>query len=266
MGKIAVVTGASSGLGREYVKLIDKRGQRHPEDQVDEIWVIARRKDRLEELQNEVRTPLRPISLDLTKMESVDELSRMYEEEQPQVLMLVNSAGFGKIGSYADISMKDAAAMVDLNCKAPVLLCQATIPYMTAGARILNVCSTAGFSAFQYLGIYSASKSFFYRYSRSLRVELLARHISVTAVCPYWVKDTEFIPVARMSEESGRKKYIKGFPLAMNRGAVASWSMGDTWRRFAVSTPGPVCFLHRIFGKLLPSEIMMGIWEGIRRI
>lgn len=266
MAEIAVVTGASSGLGREYVKLIDERGKKHPEDRVDEIWVIARRKDRLEALGDEVQTPLRPVPLDLTDPDAVSRLLAMFEEEKPDIRMLVNSAGFGRIGSYADISQKDAGAMIDLNCRAPVLLCQAAVPYMSAGGRILNVCSTAGFSPFQYLGIYAASKSFLYRYSRSLRVELLPAHISVTAVCPYWVKDTEFIPSAKESEKSSEKPYIRGFPLAMKRTSVASWSMADTYRRFAVSTPGPVCFLHRIFGKMIPGEIMMGIWEGIRRI
>jgi len=257
---------------------------------MDEIWVIARRKERLEALQNDVSTPLRIIAMDLTDPASYGQIKALYEAEKPDISLLVNSAGFGKIGSYADISDRDAGKMVDLNCKAPVLMCQMSIPYMHAGARILNVCSTAGFSAFQYLGIYCATKSFLYRYSRSLRVELLSRQISVTAVCPYWVKDTEFISVAEKKDAgaaegtsgcakapdpygstgdpgtSGTSRYIRHFILASKKKSVAAWSMADTWHRFAVSTPGPVCTLHRIFAKIIPNELMAGIWAIIRRV
>ena len=153
--------------------------------------------------------------------------------------------------------------MVDLNCRAPVLMCQLSIPYMNEGARILNVCSTAAFSSFQYLGIYCASKSFLYRYSRALRVELLKRRISVTAGGPYWIKDTEFIPI---SQKTDSHSYIRHFEPASRRATVARWSMADTINRFAVSTPGPVCTLHRIFGKIIPNELMAGIWALIRRI
>lgn len=299
--KIAVVTGASSGLGREYVKLIDERGVSHPKDRVAEIWVIARRKERLEELRKEVHTPLKVILMDLTDPSFEGQIRALYEAEKPDIRLLVNSAGFGKIGSYADISDESAGRMVDLNCKAPVLMCQLSIPYMHEGARILNVCSTAGFSAFQYLGIYCATKSFLYRYSRSLRVELFSHRISVTAVCPYWVRDTEFIPVAenrnpgsgsdvsqtradtaghqtiaghqsKSKGHAGSKVkaetpvYIRHFPLSSTKKTVAAWSMADTWHRFAVSTPGPVCTLHRIFAKVIPNELMAGIWALIRRV
>ena len=261
--RIAVVTGASSGLGREYVRLLDERLAAHPEEKLDEIWVIARRRDRLEALQRDVRIPLRVIPLDLTSPSFESEIRQLYESERPDIAFLINAAGFGKIGSYADISEQDAGRMVDLNCRAPVLMCQLSIPYMNEGARILNVCSTAAFSSFQYLGIYCASKSFLYRYSRALRVELLKRRISVTAVCPYWIKDTEFIPVAQKTDSHS---YIRHFEPASRRTTVARWSMADTINRFAVSTPGPVCTLHRIFGKIIPNELMAGIWALIRRI
>lgn len=263
MKRIAVVTGASSGLGREYVRLLDERLAAHPGEKLDEIWVIARRRDRLEALQGDVRIPLRVFPLDLTSPSFESEIRHLYEAEKPDIAFLINAAGFGKIGSYADISERDAGHMVDLNCKAPVLMCQLSIPYMQEGARILNVCSTAAFSAFQYFGIYCASKSFLYRYSRSLRVELLSRRISVTAVCPYWIKDTEFIPVA---QEADTHSCIRHFVLASSRSTVARWSMADTMNRFAVSTPGPVCTLHRIFGKIIPNELMAGIWALLRRI
>ena len=118
MKRIAVVTGASSGLGREYVKLLDERLAAHPEEKLDEIWVIARRRDRLEALQRDVRIPLRVIPLDLTSPSFESEIRQLYESERPDIAFLINAAGFGKIGSYADISEQDAGRMVDLNCRA----------------------------------------------------------------------------------------------------------------------------------------------------
>ena len=90
MVKIAVVTGASSGLGREYVKLIDERSVTHPNDRVDQIWVIARRKERLLDLQKEVRTPLKVIPMDLTGPDMEERIRKLYLEEKPDIRLLVN--------------------------------------------------------------------------------------------------------------------------------------------------------------------------------
>ena len=120
-----------------------------------------------------------------------------------------------------------------------------------------------GLSAFPYLNVYAASKSFLYRYSRALRVELLGRGIRVTAVCPYWIKNTEFIPRAK---DTGGGTAVRRFPLASRRETVVKLALSDSRLGLPVSTPGPVCFLHRIAAKLIPSEIMMGLWALIRRI
>ena len=262
--RIAVVTGASSGLGREFVKLLDA-----DRDKWDQIWVIARRAERLQELAGTVKTTLRVLPMDLTEQASVEQLRTLFEEEQPQIGMLINAAGFGKIGRYDEISDEQTARMIDLNCRAPVMLCQICLTWMPEGARIMNICSTAGFSPLPYFNVYAASKSFLYRYSRALRVELLQRGISVTAVCPYWVKDTEFIPTAGEGEggkgSRGRSR-IRHFPLSSRQRLVARLAMQDTKRRLAVSTPGPVCTLHRFFGKILPDELFMSIWALIRRL
>lgn len=271
--KIAVVTGASSGLGREYARLLAQGIH----EELDEIWIIARRAERLEQLKKEIADlymeskpgqhsdiSVRVISADLTDRSEISKIAGFYAVEKPQVRILINAAGAGKIGSFCDLSAKDSAFMIDLDCCAPVMMCQETIPYMEKGARILNVCSTAAFQPLQFLAVYAASKSFLYRYSRALRVELFSKSISVTAVCPYWVKDTEFIPVAEGGKN--QKNYIRSYPLASREKTVAAWSLWDTYRRFAVSTPGPVCILHRIVGKFIPSELMMGIWALARRI
>ena len=255
--KIAVVTGASSGLGREFVRLLDRR------EKLDSIWVIARREDRLRALRADVRTPLTVLPLDLTAPDAAAALGAKLAEAGADVRWLICAAGFGKIGRHDEISLADAQGMIDLNCRAAVAVTETVLPHMRAGARVMEICSTAGFQPFPYLSVYAASKAFLYRYSRALRVELLPRRVSVTAVCPYWVRDTEFIPTAKKTAGSRR---VRGFPLASRRASVAFFAMNDAFLRLPVSTPGPVCLVHRVAAKFIPSELMMGLWEGVRRV
>lgn len=254
---IAIVTGASSGLGAEFVRQLDRKKA------LDEIWVIARRRQRLEALQRQVSTPLRILDWDLTDLHTAEALSQLLAKEMPFVRILVNAAGFGKIGSYKDISLTDCNDMIHLNCRAVVDMTQLSIPYMTKGSRILTLCSTSAFQSFPYLNIYAATKAFLYRYSRALRIELLGTGIHVTAVCPYWVKDTEFIPIAQRTANSS---YIRGFPLAARRKHIVALALSDSKLNLPVSTPGVICTLHRIVAKVIPNSIMMGMWAGLRRL
>ena len=253
---IAIVTGASSGLGGCCVELLDG-------ENLDEIWVIARRAQRLNALRDKVKTPLRVMPLDLTDKAAVRGINDELERQKPDVRVLINAAGYGKIGRWDDVSPEDCEGMIDLNCRAAVVVTRMTLPYMTKGARIMQICSTAAFQPFQFLSVYAASKAFLYRYTRALRMELMPRRIKVTAVCPYWIKDTEFIAVAKRTRDSS---YIRHFPLASREKNVARWAMRDSRMGLAVSTPGPVCMLHRLIAKFIPSEIMMWLWELVRRI
>lgn len=255
--KIGIVTGASSGLGREFVRQLSAG------EPLDEIWVIARREERLRELESQVETPLRCIPLDLTEQASFRTLDGLLKAEKPEVRVLVNAAGFGKIGAWSDITLQDCDDMIDLNCRAAVDMTQLALPYMDRGSMVLEICSTAGFQPFPYLGVYAASKAFLYRYSRALRVELMGKGISVTAVCPYWVKDTEFIAKAKQTRNSA---YIRHFPLASREEAVVRRALRDGRLHLAVSTPGLVCSVHRVAAKVVPSAVMMGAWALIRRI
>jgi short-subunit dehydrogenase len=253
---IAVVTGASSGLGQEFIRRLDA-------EKFDEIWAVARRKERLEALGKEIATRLRVLPYDLTDRKSFRELSALLAAEKPCVRVLINAAGFGKIGSWSDISLDDCDNMIDLNCRAAVDMTQIMLPYLPRGGRILQICSTAAFQPFQFLNVYAATKSFLYRYSRALRLELLPRGVKVTAVCPYWIKDTEFIATAK---KTGNSSYVRSFPLASRTGLVAALALNDSSLGFAVSTPGLICTLHRIVAKFIPGEVMMGLWELIRRL
>ena len=137
---IALITGASSGLGQEYVRQLSR------DPKVQEIWAIARRKDRLEALSTLAACPVRAIPLDLTRQESLDTLRDLLAQEQPVVTRLVCAAGFGKMGNIAAVDPGDNLAMIDLNCWAAVGVTGLCLPYLTRGSRVLEICSTAASS------------------------------------------------------------------------------------------------------------------------
>ncbi len=183
--KIAVVTGASSGMGREFVKQLDVAHA------FDEIWVIARRRDKLESLSDEVKARVRPVCLDLSRRESFDEYAALLAEEKPEVTVLVNGSGFGKFGAFVDMDLDEQLAMIDLNDKALVAMTYLTLPYMKEGGQIYQIDSLSSFQPVPYINVYGATKAFVLSFSRALNVELRKRKIRVMAVCPGWVR-TEF--------------------------------------------------------------------------
>lgn len=200
--KIAIVTGASSGLGREFARQIE-----HLYKDLDEIWVIARRTERLEELKSRMLTNVRIISGDLSEDSFYQELTRLLEEKNPNLRMLVNAAGFGKMGKVKDISTKEQLDMIDLNCKALTHMTALCIPYMNRGSRIVNVASAAAFCPQPSFSVYAATKSYVLSFSRSLGTELEEDGIMVTAVCPGPV-DTEFFDVAGQKQSNAMKEAV----------------------------------------------------------
>ena len=254
--KIALVTGASSGLGREFVR------QLGADSTLDEIWAVARREDRLTALQKYTARPVRPIPMDLTRREKVEELKAMLSAEKPDIAVLVNAAGMGRIGPTADIPDADNDAMIDLNCRAAVDVTAAALPYLRRGSRVLEICSTAAFQPIPQLNVYAATKAFLMSYTTALHYELLPRGVHVTAVCPYWVKDTEFIPKAEETSASGFRHY----PLASRATHVVRRALTDSRLNFWVSTPGPVCTVHRLTAKFIPHAVMVPLMDAVRRL
>ena len=161
MKKIAVVTGASSGMGREAaVQLADQFGW------LDEIWLIARREERLLRLRKELPCPSRIFELDLTKQTALSALSSALEEEQPRIVFLVNAAGYGKIGRVGEVSLSEEMGMPDLNCAALTGVTHLALPYMGANSRILQFASSAAFLPQPGFAVYAATKAFVLSYSR----------------------------------------------------------------------------------------------------
>lgn len=189
MPSIAIVTGASSGLGKEFVRRIDA-GEFAG---IDEIWAVARRAERLDALVRTCSTVVRPFCLDLTDPDSFELLeSALRETPAARVRLLVNNAGAGSFGSFASIAREDADRMLALLVRAPVELIYRTLPFMREGSRIVNIASVAAFIPQPRLAVYSAAKRFVLDLSRSLDVELRGVGIRVTAVCPKFMK-TEFL-------------------------------------------------------------------------
>lgn len=254
--RVAVVTGASSGLGRAYARELDKTGG------VDELWLIARREERLIALSGELDHPCRVLPLDLCREDSLEILRDLLEAERPRVEVLVSCAGFGKFGRAEDLSLQETRDMVELNCRSAVEVTRACVPWLGRGSRVLEVCSCAGFQPLPAMGLYAATKAFLLSYTRSLGEELKGRGVKVTAVCPYWIK-TEFMAVAR---ETANPEAVRHTPFAMRPEAVAAWSLTMNSLGCAVTTCGPIPALMRLGSKVLPAGVTMKAWDRLRRM
>ena len=182
---IAIVTGASSGMGREFVRQLGGYVS------VDEIWAVARRASALETLKAETSVPVRPIVLDLLEASSFTELEALLESEKPNVRLLVNAAGFGLFGVFEEMDMDRQLDIIDLNSRALTAMCHMSVPYMRPGSRIVNMGSMSSWQPVPYINVYGASKAYVLSFSRALGVELKDKGIHVMTVCPGWIK-TEF--------------------------------------------------------------------------
>lgn len=254
--KIGIVTGASSGLGRAYARHIDKIME------LDELWLIARREKRLTALADTLDHDCRILALDLTDRESFTILERTLEAEQPEVAVLVSAAGFGKFGEAQDLTARETEEMIALNCHAAVEVTRLCLPYLRRGSQVLEVASCAGFQPLPGMELYAATKAFLLRYTQALRYELRDRGVLVTAVCPYWLK-TEFMAVAR---DTANPDAVRHTPFAMRPEAAAAWSLTLNRLGAGVVTCGPIPFLMRLGGKLLPAGIPMALWDKLRKM
>ena len=247
---IAIVTGASSGMGREFVRQLSDYVA------VDEIWAIARRQEALEELKKESTIPVRPVVLDLLKEESFQVLEAMLNAEKPDIKLLVNAAGFGKFGAYHKVSVADDCRMIDLNCKALVVMTRLCIPYMGKNSHILQLDSLSAFQPVPYITTYGATKAFVLSYTRAMIQELKGTGIRMMAMNPGWVK-TEFFDHA-MQTNTGEVQY---FNILYEAKDVVSTGLRDLYKtRKDYSVHGlPIRNQVRAV-KLVPHSIVMKIW------
>ncbi len=176
----AIITGASSGLGVCYVDAVTKLS---PE--IDEIWLIARREERLRDVAKKYPDKkFAIIPMDMADMGSFEILEEKLKADNPQIAVLINDAGVSAGGQFADMELERMLKMIDLNCKGATAVTKVCLPYITDGGTILEVSSTSAFVPNTNLIVYCASKSYVSAFCLGLREELKDRRINVCAMCP----------------------------------------------------------------------------------
>lgn len=253
--KIAVITGASSGMGREAaVQIGDEFAG------IEQIWLIARRRERLEELEGRFPAGIRCFAIDVTDRGDLERFAGVLAEEKPDVKILVNAAGFGKIGKVGEVDTESERGMIRLNCEALCAVTHAVLPYMSDNSRILQFASAAAFLPQPKFAVYAATKSFVLSYSRALGAELRRRRIYVTAVCPGPVK-TEFFDIAETTGEIPvYKKLVMADPKKVVRKAIRDSCMGKS-----VSVYGMTMKAFYILCKAVPHPWILELMTAMDR-
>ena len=245
--KIAVITGASSGMGREFVYAVDR------EYELDEIWVIDRNGEKLETLRSECRNSLRTLPWDLSDKSRFEEYRKMLEEQKPEIRLLINDAGYGLFGPFETLDLDETLGIMDVNDKALTAFCMISIPYMKKGDSIINMGSNSSWQPVPYQAVYGASKAYVLSFSRAIGRELKSRGIHVMCVCPGWIK-TDFQERAKHDEVI---KYVDRWYTAKE---VIDQAMIDLKKKKKVSILGaPVRRQVRLV-KHLPVDLIMNIW------
>ena len=245
--KIAIITGASSGIGTEFYKLM----QNEP---LDEVWVIARREKNLTELcKTHGKIGYRVLPMDLSDGSSFEQIKNLLNEEKPTIKFLFNNAGFGVFGKVEEIDIEKQNQMIDINVRALTELTSIALKYMDEGSCIINTSSIASFSPTPNFASYAATKSYVMSFSRALREELRKKKINVTAICPGPMK-TEFLKAAGIDNGESRLfeslPYCDPYKTAYN--AIKAAKKGK-----AVYTPRFLYKFFRALGKVAPHSIVV---------
>ena len=255
MKNTAIVTGASSGLGKEFVKLLIN------DKSIDEIFVLARSKDKLDELKNDYGNKIKPYPMDLSDISNIKSFGKFLEKEQSNIKILINNAGFAKFCSYDDISIEETLNMINLNISGVVTMGLVCIPFMKKDSHIINIASQAAFQPVPYQNVYSATKSFVKNYSRALNVELKEKGIVVTAVCPGWIK-TNLFDRGCINAKKGTKK----FAYMTTPDIIAEKALKDAYNNKDISVYGLYVNFCRFLSKFLPEKLVMKIWLSMQGI
>ena len=244
---IAVITGASSGMGKEFVYALDKQ------QPLDEIWVIARREEALAKLQDKCRATIRPVALDLGSRDSFVAYKALLDEYKPNIKVLVNAAGFGLFGVFEQMDMDRQLDIIDLNSRALTAMCYMSIPYMEKGGQIYNMGSMSSWQPVPYINVYGASKAFVLNFSRALGVELKSRDIKVMAVCPGWIRTDFFNHAVHDATITYYNRFYE--PEAVIRKALKDMKKGK-----AVSILGFPERMQVRLVKFMPVNFVMRTW------
>ena len=244
---IAILTGASAGLGKSFFNSLQ---QRHPD--LEGIWLIARRRERLEEMAAASAIPVTVLPMDLTDAACYDQLGEKLAADDVKVKILINNAGVGELDNVIDSDWATQSRMVDLNCRALTAVTTVVLPHMERGGFVLNVCSIASFCPNTRMTVYSSTKAYVMSFSRGLREELKPHGINVLAVCPGPMK-TEFLDVANITD---RSPMFKTLPYS-DPDVVADRAVMWAGKGKSVYTPKFLFKFYRVLAKLVPHGLMM---------
>lgn len=251
---IIIITGASSGIGQEFALQIDTAFSN-----IDEIWMIARREDRLKEIARVMEHTTKLIVMDVTDEYAMDDLERELEESNVTVRMLINAAGFGLMGAFEDLSLEEQLGMLQVNCEALTKMTYIALPYMAKGSRIIQMASSAAFLPQPDFAIYAATKSYVLSFSRALNKELAYRGIYVTAVCPGPV-NTEFFDIA---EQYGSTLAIKKLTMITSEKCVSD-ALRGSYNKQSLVVPGIPMKTFLWATKSLPHDALLAIMNLLK--
>lgn len=257
MKRIAIITGASGGIGKCFAEsLCDHRSY-------DEVWLVARSRDKLESLCSSLPCKARPIPLDLTEKSACHSLSELIKKENALIGLLLNCSGYGKFESFDNISLEENLGMIDLNCRALTELCYFCIPHMDEGSEIINIASVAAFQPIPYIGVYGASKAYVLSFSRALSRELKGKGVRVLAVCPFWTKTGFFDRAVNENKNAIVKKYVVMYS--------PEYIVSYTWKSLKKKKkdyciPGFKAKMQVFAVKILPHRLVMSIWQRQQKL
>ena len=241
---IAVITGASSGLGVCYIDAVTKL---FPE--IDELWLIARREERLKEVAMKYPDKHCVIfPMYMADMSSFKILEEKLKTNNAQVEVLINDAGMSIGSPFEDMELESMLKIIDLNCKGATAIAKVCLPYIMNGGTILEVSSTSAFLPNTNLIIYCASKSYVSTLSLGLREELKDRHINVCAVCPGFM-------LTEMTKSELTKGQSRLPVIDPNTAALKSLKAAKKGR--AVYTTGAFYKCYRLLAKRIPHTLLV---------
>ncbi len=257
MKRIAVITGASSGIGRRFAETLASHGS------YDEVWVIARSAERLEALKDVIPFPVRALPLDLAEPRSADEYKALLDMEKPEIALLINSSGYGKFDATVNLTLEENLGMVDLNCRALTAITYLSLPYMRRGSEILQIASVAAFQPIPYINVYGASKAYVLSFSRALGSELRKAGIRVLAVCPFWTKTAFFDRAVKKDKDAVVKKYAAMYETDFI--VKKAWGALEGSKKDYV-IPGFTAKIQTLSVKLLPHRFIMWVWKKQQKL
>ena len=254
MKQIAIITGATSGIGRMYALTVTKHIAG-----IEEMWVISRNpsEELIRPIEEAAGCPVRPFALDLSDPASYQVIADALAEEKPHVRILMNCSGYGKFCATDAVSTDVYLNMMMLNCGSVMGVTQAVLPYLSAGDSIVNIASVAAFQPVPYINVYAATKAFVLSYTRALGSELHSRGIRVLAVCPFWTKTKFFARAINEEKDPVVKKYAAMYQPEQ----IVTRTWRDLRRGKDVSKFGFVARFQAVLAKLLPHRFVMWYWK-----